>query len=144
MLYIFAVGRKVGGISFCRFRTGHNTPMRKSRRKLLNAFIGSLTYGRFFYGGKNLYLFRTPGYSGWYQTAFNFFAHINYADTVFLDGPETVPRRFAIDKRNRLMLEWADTVITYVCHPGGAAKFKALAEKKQKQVINLGTPENGS
>lgn len=49
------------------------------------------------------------------------------------------PRRFAIDKRNRWMIERSDIVVTYVQFVyGGAAKFKELAEKKGKEIINLG------
>ena len=60
------------------------------------------------------------------------------ADTLYPAELETVPRKFAIDKRNRLMIEWADIVVTYVCYTGGgAAKFKEIAEKKGKKVINL-------
>ncbi len=62
----------------------------------------------------------------------------DYSDTMYPDGLESVPRKFAIDKRNRMMIEWSDIVVTYVCYSGGgAAKFKELAEKKGKQVINL-------
>ena len=62
----------------------------------------------------------------------------DYTDTVFPEGLETVPRKFAIDKRNSMMVEWSDIVVTYITHSGGgAAKFKELAEKKSKVVINL-------
>lgn len=62
----------------------------------------------------------------------------DYSDTMYPDGLESVPRRFAIDKRNRMMIEWSDIVVTYVCYSnGGAAKFKEIAEKKGKQIINL-------
>ena len=57
------------------------------------------------------------------------------AHTVLPDGIETVPPRFAVNYRNKFMLENADFVITYVTHSwGGAAKFKQLAEKKQKRI----------
>ena len=62
---------------------------------------------------------------------------IDHSETVYPDGLENVPRRFAIDKRNRLMIEWSDTVITYVCSPGGAAKYKEIAERKGKRIIEL-------
>lgn len=66
-------------------------------------------------------------------------------DTIFPDGLETTPRRFAISKQNRWMIEQADTVITYVAHSfGNAAKFKALAEKKEKRVINLSDKEKST
>ena len=61
------------------------------------------------------------------------------AHTVLPDGIETVPPRFTINYRNRFMLENADFVITYVTHSwGGAAKFKQMAEKKHKRIIELG------
>ena len=67
----------------------------------------------------------------------NFFV-INYHTNYHAGGLKTCRHGFAIDKRNRLMLDWADVVVTYVCTSiGGAAKFKALAEKKEKRVINL-------
>ena len=59
--------------------------------------------------------------------------------TVLPDGIETVPPKFAIHFRNKFMLETADMVITYVTHSwGGAAKFKQMAEKKNKRIIELG------
>ena len=61
------------------------------------------------------------------------------AHTVLPDGIETVPPRFAINYRNKFMLENADFVITYVTHSwGGAAKYKQMAEKKKKRIIELG------
>ena len=57
-----------------------------------------------------------------------------HVPTLFPDGSETVPPRFAVDRRNHWMLEQSDIVVTYVQIPaGGAAKFKSLAEKKKKR-----------
>ncbi len=54
------------------------------------------------------------------------------------EGVENAPPRFAIDSRNRWMVDRSDIVVTYVRRPfGGAAKFKELAEKKNKTVIEL-------
>ncbi len=51
---------------------------------------------------------------------------------------ERTPPRFAINKRNKWMLNEANFVVTYVTHNiGGTAKFKELAEKQGKTVINL-------
>ena len=51
---------------------------------------------------------------------------------------ETVPPRFAIEYRNKWMIEHSDIVVTYVRRSfGGAAKFKALATKKDKTIIEL-------
>ena len=59
-------------------------------------------------------------------------------ETFLPDGIEIGPVRFAIDRRNKWMVEQADYVITHVTHSwGGAAKFKELAEKKGKTVINI-------
>lgn len=62
----------------------------------------------------------------------------NYSDTIYPEGIETVPKRFAIDWRNKWMLQQADYVVTYITHSwGGAAKFAAKAIKSGKNVINL-------
>lgn len=59
-------------------------------------------------------------------------------DTILPDGIETVPRKFAISYRNKWMIEHADYVVTYVNDTiGGAARFKELAEKRKKAVINI-------
>lgn len=62
----------------------------------------------------------------------------DYSDAIFPDGLENVPPRFAIDMRNRWMIENSEYVVVYVRQAfGGAAKFKSLAEKKERTVINL-------
>ena len=62
-------------------------------------------------------------------------------ETVYPEGLERTPVKYAIDKRNRWMIEQADYVVTYVRSPsGGAAKWKELAEKKGKVVLNLAGP----
>lgn len=64
--------------------------------------------------------------------------NMDYSCTIYPDGLENTPRKFAIVKRNQWMIEKADVVITYVeVSFGGAAQFKALAERKGKIVINL-------
>ncbi len=62
----------------------------------------------------------------------------DYSDTIYPDGLEKVPRRFAICKRNEWMINRSDIVITYVTDSfGGAYTFKQLAEKKGKVIINI-------
>lgn len=62
--------------------------------------------------------------------------------TVFPEGLETTPPRFAISKRNRWMIEQSAYIVTFVEHPiGGAATFEKLALKKGKTVINLAKSE---
>lgn len=58
--------------------------------------------------------------------------------TILPEGIETAPQRFAIDRRNRWMIDHSDIVVVYVTRSlGGAAKFKALALRKKKTVIEL-------
>lgn len=61
--------------------------------------------------------------------------------TIIPEGLESVPPRYTIDRRNRWMLDRSDYVVTYVRNPyGGAAKYKELAIKKHKTVIELYQP----
>lgn len=63
-----------------------------------------------------------------------------FTDTILPDGIEAIPRRFAINYRNKWMIEQSDYVVTYVKHTvGGAVKFKEIAEKKKRIVINIAT-----
>lgn len=58
--------------------------------------------------------------------------------TFYPEGIEIIPKRFAIDFRNRWMIEKSDYVITYVTRSfGGAAKAKSYAEKRGKNIINI-------
>ena len=67
------------------------------------------------------------------------FAKYHYDDIIF-PPLESVPRKFAILKRNEWMVEEADLVIAYVKYSwGGAAKTLEYANRKKKQIINLAT-----
>lgn len=58
--------------------------------------------------------------------------------TVYPEGMETVPPRFAISMRNCWMLRQCSHVVTYVRHAaGGAAQFKSLAEKHGKTMVAI-------
>lgn len=62
----------------------------------------------------------------------------DYLHTIFPEGVETVPKRFAINFRNKWLIENSDIVITFVQRSyGGAAQFKKLAENKGKEIINI-------
>ncbi len=62
----------------------------------------------------------------------------DFEHTVYPEGIETIPKRFAIDYRNRWMVGQADVVVAYVRRSyGGAAKFLDLAERQGRMVINL-------
>ncbi len=60
--------------------------------------------------------------------------------SILPEGIETVPRRFAINYRNKWLLGKSDIVVTYVTRNfGGAWKFKKTAKKQYKTIINLQT-----
>ena len=59
-------------------------------------------------------------------------------ETIYPEGLESVPKRFAIDYRNRWLVENSHCVVSYVQrNHGGAAKFLHLAERKGLKVINV-------
>ena len=65
-------------------------------------------------------------------------------DTSMYDGIlypplEKVPKRFAISRRNKWMVEQSSVIVAYVDHGwGGAAKTLEYAMKKGLRIINLG------
>ena len=62
----------------------------------------------------------------------------DYADTIYPDGLENTPPRYAISKRNMWMIDRSDIVVTYTRgNAGGAAKFKETAQKRGRRIINL-------
>lgn len=62
----------------------------------------------------------------------------DYSDTVYPEGLEIGPPRFAIDRRNRWMLQEADICLCYIDHTwGGAYKYYCRAKRQGKTVINL-------
>ena len=58
-------------------------------------------------------------------------------ETILPEEIAVIHPRFAIDKRNRWMVERCEYVIAYATHHGGAMKFTELAEKKGKTVTRL-------
>lgn len=62
----------------------------------------------------------------------------NLSNTIYPEGLETVPTRFAISWRNKWMIQQSDVVVTYVTHNfGGAWHHKELAEKMGKDISTL-------
>lgn len=58
--------------------------------------------------------------------------------TLFPEGIENVPKRFAISYRNKWLVNNSDAVIAYIRRSyGGAAQFAKSAEKKKKEIIDL-------
>ena len=62
--------------------------------------------------------------------------------TILPEGIESVPRRFAINYRNKWMLGKSDIVVTYVTRPfGGAWEFEQTAKKMNKMIIETSSPK---
>ena len=62
----------------------------------------------------------------------------DFSDTIFSEGLEAVPSRFAISRRNEWMLKQSDFVVTYITHNwGGAAQYAEKAQRQDKRVLNL-------
>ena len=63
---------------------------------------------------------------------------LDYSNTIYPEGLENTPPKFAIIKRNEWMLKRADLVVIYMTHTcGGTAKFAELAKVKNKTIINI-------
>ena len=59
-------------------------------------------------------------------------------DTLFPDGLESVPKKYAINKRNDWMISHSSFVICYVWKvTGGAAKFRDKAKKNGLRIIDV-------
>ncbi len=59
-------------------------------------------------------------------------------ETVYPEGLELVPRRFAICKRNEWILSRADVVVAHAPFSiGNSYQLKLKAERKGKKVINI-------
>lgn len=61
----------------------------------------------------------------------------DYSLSIYPEGLETVPRKFAIDRRNRIMIDRSDLVVTYIRHAGSAKKFADIAANKGKEIIEI-------
>ena len=62
----------------------------------------------------------------------------DFSDTVYPEAVADVPKKFAIDRRNRWMIQQSDTAVCYVTHSlGGAAKYRQAAQKAGLRVMDL-------
>ena len=62
----------------------------------------------------------------------------DHSDTIYPEGMEDGPPKFAITRRNKWMLDVSDYCICYIHHTwGGAYQFVRKAKHKGKTVINL-------
>ncbi|MBO5401937.1 MAG: hypothetical protein J6A85_02060 [Clostridia bacterium] len=62
--------------------------------------------------------------------------------SIYPEGIEEGPQRFAIERRNKWMINHADCCLCYITHSWGRAyKFAKQAQKKGLKVICLGDAE---
>ena len=65
---------------------------------------------------------------------------IYHGHSLYPEGLEVGPAKFAIERRNRYLIDTADIFICYVNHTfGGAHKFARMAKRRGLRVINLGS-----
>lgn len=66
----------------------------------------------------------------------------DYSDTMYPEGIETVHPKYAIDWRNRYLVDAADICLCYINHTwGGAYQYSRMAMRRGLTVINLGEAE---
>lgn len=112
-------------------------------KNVRNFYVGN--HGRYDYMVKELLIELKEIYSIRYAIVLAYLPGKKYdpeeetaTDTMLPDGIESVHPKFAINYRNKWMIEKSDYVVTYVKYAiGGAARFKEYAEKKGKIIINL-------
>lgn len=69
---------------------------------------------------------------------------IYHGHSFYPEGLETGPAKFAIERRNRYLIDSADICLCYVNQTfGGAYKFARMAKRRGLQVINLGSAAIG-
>jgi len=63
----------------------------------------------------------------------------DFSDTLYPEGMELVPPKFAVERRNKWMIQQADCSLCYINHTwGGAYKFARLAKRRGLYIFNLG------
>lgn len=62
----------------------------------------------------------------------------NYSNTIYPDGLENVPLKFAIIESNKWMIQKCDFLVCYITNTfTNAIKFKEFAIKKKKTIIEI-------
>ena len=65
---------------------------------------------------------------------------IYHGHSFYPEGLEIGPAKFAIERRNRYLIDSSDICLCYVSYTfGGAYKFARMAKNRGLQVINLGS-----
>ena len=65
---------------------------------------------------------------------------IYHGHSFYPEGQEIGPAKFAVERRNRWMIDASDCCLCYINHTwGGAYKFARMAKNRGLRVINLGS-----
>lgn len=66
-------------------------------------------------------------------------APAGFDGTYYPEGMETVPKRYAIIRANKQMINNSDWLIAYVCHPGSNARnlLEYARRREQKGLIHI-------
>ena len=63
--------------------------------------------------------------------------HRGFDGTLYPDGLERVPRRFAIVRANCAVIDRCDCAIAYAVHPGNARNLPEYARSRKVHIANL-------
>ncbi len=67
---------------------------------------------------------------------------IYHGHSFYPEGVEIGPAKFAIERRNRYLIDSADICVCYINRTwGGAYKFARMAKNRGLQIINLGSAQ---
>lgn len=149
MLFLINDANEVGGLK-CAFFGNRDAPEEVyeilkqtiiklvEKEKVTEFFVG--THGRF---DKMVYAVLRelqPSYGFQFNVVLAYLNRGEYSpkETLYPEGIEKVPLRYAIVWRNRWMIDRSDYVVTYTKQTtGGAWMMKELAQKKKKRIIEL-------
>lgn len=108
------------------------------KEKIMEFFVG--THGKFDKMVYSVLRELQPIYGFQFSVVLAYLNRDEYPpqETLYPEGIEKVPLRYAIVWRNEWMVDHSDYVVTYTKNTtGGAWMMKELAQKKNKKVIEL-------
>ena len=71
----------------------------------------------------------------YYPIASDALPHVAFDDTLYPSGMESVPKRLAITRANRYMIDRCSHLIAYVHTPGNARKFLEYAQRREQRGL---------
>ncbi len=71
----------------------------------------------------------------YYPTASDTLPQVAFDDTLYPSEMESVPKRLAITRANRYVIDRCDHLIAYVHNPGNARKFLEYAQRREQRGL---------